>query len=309
MRIFRMSVRQNNKGMALIFMFIVMTALSTMVISYLFFVSSSIRSIGALEDDSQAFYLAEAGMHKAIWYLYNTAPDGSSDGSWRTSSYPAAPGAGANDPRQESFGNGTYTMWVADSNGDIQITARGTMNNAVRTVRQTFSGYTWTEIIYDEFESNFGNWTDGGKDCARYTGGTRAHQGSDAVNLQDNTATSLMSTGNLALAAYNQIKVDFWYYPRGMENNEDFWLQISTNGGGGYATDQVWVSGSDFVNDSFYEASVTMTGYALTNQTRIRFRVDASHNNDDVYFDEVRVSATAQTTISLTAVANSWSEL
>ena len=234
-------------------------------------------------------------MHKAIWYLINgnTAPDSSTDGSWRTTAYPADPGAGPTDPKQESFANGDYTMWVENSGSNIQITSRGTMDSSERIVRQTFAAASWTEIIYDEFESSFGNWTDGGTDCLYYTGGTYAHQGSDAVELRDNTSTSVASTSDLALSGYTQILVEFWYYTRSFAAGEDFWLQISTNSGGSYATVQSWAQGTDFSNDTFYEESVIITGYTLTDQTRIRFRADASTDSDEVYFDEIRVSASA----------------
>jgi len=77
-----------------------------------------------------------------------------------------------------------------------------------------------------------------------------------------------------------------------MDNpNEDFWLQISTDGGSNFSTVEEWNWGDEFVNDQFYPDSVIITGYTLTNQTVLRFRCDASGNNDDVYIDEVVVSA------------------
>ena len=302
---------KNNKGVALLFTFMILVAMTISTVAYISLVQYSTRNAGNQVSDSQAFSLAEAGLHKAIWYLINgnTAPDGSTDSSWRTTAYPTAPGAGLNDSKQESFANGTYTMWAEASSGNVQITARGTMNGIERIIRQTFATATWTEITNDAFETDFGNWTDGGTDCLRYTGGTYAHEGSAAIDIQDNTTTSLMSTGDLTLAAYTQVKIDFWYYPRSMETNEDFWLQISTNGGGSYATDTSWARGTDFSNNSFYEESVTMTGYTWTDTTRIRFRVDASNNGDDVYFDEIVVSATADAAGTLIPIADSWEEL
>ena len=150
----------------------------------------------------------------------------------------------------------------------------------------------WTQIISDYFEGGFGNWNDGGTDCLLYTGGTYAHQGSNAIDLQDNTDTSVMTTNNLDLSAYAEVKVDFWYYPRSFDNSaEDFWLQISTNDGSSFDTVEEWNVGDEFTNDDFYPDSVIITGYTLTNQTQIRFRCDASGDADDVYIDEVVVSA------------------
>jgi Tfp pilus assembly protein PilX len=302
------------KGTVLLFTLIVMISLISVVGAYIGFVQSSTKSIGAQIADSQAFYLAEAGLHKAIWYLTNTAPDDSNNGTWRTVAYPAEPSPDGNDPQQESLGEGTYTIWVEDSAGNVRITARGTTGNLSRTIEQTVTvDYGWMEIIYDEFESGFGNWTDGGADCDRYTGDTYAHQGSAAVNLQDDTDESVVSTGDLALSAYDdEIKVEFWYKAVGLSSGEDFWLQISTNGGGDYTTVQSWAKDIDFQNSTFYEESVTITGYSLTDQTRIRFRCDASNNGDDVYIDEIRVLAYSSDVggeVTVENVVDTWQEL
>ncbi len=310
----KLKVTYGKKGAVLLFTLMVMITLTSVVGAYLGFVQYSTRSTGAQIADSQAIYLAEAGLHKAVWYLLNTAPDSSTDGSWRTTAYPAEAGPDPNDPQQESLGEGTYTIWVEDSASNVKITARGTAGDLSRTIEQTVTVDSgWTEIIYDEFESDFGNWTDGGDDCLRYTGDTHAHQGDAAVNLQDNTSTSVVTTGDLSLSAYDdEVKVDFWYKAVGMDSNEDFWLQISTNGGGDYTTVQSWAEGTDFQNDTFYEESVTITGYSLTDQTRIRFRCDASNNGDDVYIDEIRVLAYSDDgagEVTVENVVDTWQEL
>jgi len=104
------------KGAVLLFTLMVMITLISVVGAYLGFVQSSTRSTGAQISDSQAIYLADAGLDMAIWYLRNTAPDGSTDCSWRTTTaYPLAPGPDPNDPQQESYGNGTFTIWVQKS--------------------------------------------------------------------------------------------------------------------------------------------------------------------------------------------------
>jgi len=42
---------------------------------------------------------------------------------------------------------------------------------------------SWDLLTYDDFEDGFGNYTSGGGDCELYTGGTYAHQESNAVNI------------------------------------------------------------------------------------------------------------------------------
>ncbi len=135
----KLTIDRGRKGAVLLFTLIVMITLISVVGAYLDFVQSSTRSTGAQIEDSQAIYLADAGLDMAIWYLRNTAPDGSADCSWRTTAYPAVPGPDPNDPQQESFGNGTFTIWVQDSGSDIQVYARGTVGGLSRVITQTLA--------------------------------------------------------------------------------------------------------------------------------------------------------------------------
>jgi hypothetical protein len=75
-----------------------------------------------------------------------------------------------------------------------------------------------------------------------------------------------------------------------MENNEDFWLQISTNGGSTYSTVATWAANSQFVNGQRYNETVTLnSGFASFNP-RVRFRCDASSNSGYVYVDDIVLS-------------------
>jgi hypothetical protein len=110
------------------------------------------------------------------------------------------------------------------------------------------------------------------------------------MRLRDNTTTSVGTTDNLDLTIYDEITVDFGYYCRSMDNsNEDFWLQLSTDGGASYTTVEEWNFGDEFVNDVFYTDLVIIPG-PFTVNTRLRFRADASGNQDWVYIDDVVIS-------------------
>ncbi|MBT8046017.1 MAG: hypothetical protein KJN67_02510, partial [Pontiella sp.] len=172
----------------------------------------------------------------------------------------------------------------------VQVDATGGSDTATLTITVDAAPVGWVEILYDDFEGGFGNWDDGGTDCKLYTGGARAHQGNNALHLQDNTSTSVSSTGDLALSAKSEIKVEFWANTQNLKNNEDFWLQISTDGGSNYDTVKDYNAGTEFENDVFFSDTVLISGYTLTDQTRLRFRCDASSNSDNVFIDEVRVS-------------------
>ncbi len=152
------------------------------------------------------------------------------------------------------------------------------------------TGCTYTTINSNNFESSLGIWTDGGSDCARYNSATYANSGSYSVFLRDNTSTSVMSTSNLNLAAYTELTVSFSYITSSMDNaNEDFWLQISTNGGSTYTTVEEWNRGDEFENLIRYNDVVVIPG-PFTSTTRIRFRCDASDNNDLVFIDDVVIT-------------------
>ena len=91
------------------------------------------------------------------------------------------------------------------------------------------------------------------------------------------------------LSSFEDITVDFVFYARSMENGEDFWLQISTNGGSSYSTVASYAAGTSFDNNSFYGDAVTIQG-PFSSNTRIRFRCDASTNSDYIYIDDVTIT-------------------
>ena len=189
----------------------------------------------------------------------------------------------------------TYRIIAYNTAGNSSYSNEASATTDSNTVRGI------DEIIYDDFEGDtYGNWNDGGDDC-KVDSTEHAHQGFYSVNLERDTSTSVVTTKDLELSDYDDVIVEFWYKAVSMEADEDFWLQISTNGGSTYTTVKTWVAGIDFDNDTFYFDSVTITGYTLTNQTRIRFRLDASDDDDDIYLDEIRVSAVSGslTTIDL----------
>ena len=70
----------------------------------------------------------------------------------------------------------------------------------------------WVQLSYDDFESGWGNYTDGGRDCSLYTGGTYAQQGNNAVNIQDNSGTgssfSYTRSIDTDTPGFSQIEID-----------------------------------------------------------------------------------------------------
>ncbi|MCB9088176.1 MAG: S8 family serine peptidase [Calditrichae bacterium] len=230
-------------------------------------------------------YSGTAGVAVSFSSAGSYDPDGSissylwnfGDGSTSTSANPTHVYASAN----------TYnvSLTVTDNNG---------AQNTDNTTATITGGGGWTVITYDNFESGMGNYTDGGSDMSRYTGGTYAHQGSAAADIQDNsgTASSFYHTANHNVTGYSTLEVDFWFRMVSMESGEDFWVQFYN--GSAWQTVAAFARGATYGgvtlnNNVFYHVTITLsnTQYNFPTNAKLRFMCDASNNSDDVYIDEI----------------------
>ena len=152
-------------------------------------------------------------------------------------------------------------------------------------------GCDWEVVDNNTFENGWGIWNDGGSDCRRSSNDSNyANSGIYCVRLRDNNVTGTTTTDNLDLSSYEKIAISFTYYPRSMDNsNEDFWFQVSTNGGGTYTTIEEWNRGDEFENNIREFDDFEVNG-PFTSNTRLRFRCDASGNSDWIYLDDVVIS-------------------
>lgn len=149
---------------------------------------------------------------------------------------------------------------------------------------------TLTTIASDGFESGWGVWSDGGSDAARISNAVYASSGSYSLRLRDNTSTSVVTTTNFDLSNYNTITLAFSYHVVSFDNSgEDFWLQVSTDGGANFTTVEEWNRDDEFVNNQSYSDQVEISG-PFTGNTQFRFRCDASGNQDWVYLDEIEIT-------------------
>jgi hypothetical protein len=147
----------------------------------------------------------------------------------------------------------------------------------------------WQVITFDNFESGMGSYTDGGADMSRYTGGTHAHQGVAAADIQDNSgvASSFYHTASYNVTGYQTLEVDFWFKMVSMETNEDFWVQFFD--GTTWRTVATFARAGSIQNNTFYHQVVTISRstYNFPTNAKLRFMCDASADNDDVYIDEI----------------------
>ncbi|CAA6810555.1 MAG: Unknown protein, partial [uncultured Aureispira sp.] len=195
-----------------------------------------------------------------------------------------------------SYGNGSYSLVDASGTSLISGAAFTSTETQQACLGSTGGGGgggttpSTTQIYGDYFESGFGNWNDGGGDCARYNG-SRSSEGSYSIRLRDNSSTaSSMTSDAFDATSYDQITVDFTFYAYSMETGEDFFVKIYN--GSSWSTVEAYVSGTDFSNNQFYTASVTLdkANYNFTSSAQLRFQCDASANADQVYIDEVVVT-------------------
>ena len=178
----------------------------------------------------------------------------------------------------------SFTVYARDD-----ATNTSDASNTENVTTQSSGGGDSTVLNEGFFESGWDNWVDGGSDAYRYRG-SRAYEGSYAIRLRDNTNSSVMTLSNINVSSYNNINIEFYFYARSMENGEDFWVQYYD--GSSWNTIATYTSGTDFSNNTFYNASVNISSadYNFPSNSQFRFRCDASGNNDQIYIDQVTIT-------------------
>lgn len=231
----------------------------------------------ATDVDINALLSWTAGLHSGSHDIYfGTSPSPAFQGNQSGTSF---------DPGV--LANGTTYYWAVD-----EVNNSGTTIGDLWSFTTVAAPSTWTVLTSDDFETGFGNWTDGGSD-ARLSSNFAV--GNQCLALQDNSSTSESELANaLDLTAYTELKVEFSYVVQSFEGNEDFWLRYSSDGGTSWSTIVALVNDIDFVDDGTrYYLSITIesTSHTFNNNVKLMFECDASGNADDVYIDDVVISA------------------
>lgn len=189
--------------------------------------------------------------------------------------------------------SGTYTFQVSKTGYVTHTQSISISNGVLTTVNVALSPVPSCNYVThnsQNFETSWGIWTDGGTDCARISNATYANSDPYSIQLRDNTTSSLMTTTSQNCAIYTEMKVSFSYITASFDNSdEDFWLQISKNGGSTYTTVADYNYSVQFTNGVRQNVTVTIPG-PFTSNTRFRFRCDASADDDQVYIDDVVIT-------------------
>lgn len=258
---------------------------------------------GTLTIAGQTFTVNQAGVPCSYGVSPTSAAFGEAGGS-ASFAVTAAAGcawtAGSNDAwisitsGASGSGNGSVGYAVA-ANGTTSARS-GSMTIAGQTVTVTQdagSTGSWVELTNDDFESGWGSYVDGGSDCRRSArDAAYAHQGTYCVRIRDNSgsASSFYSQNSLNISSYSELQIEFWYRPVSMETNENFFVELWD--GTQWNVIANYVAGTDFTNNNFYNPTIVVDSGSVNfaSNAQLRFRCDASGNNDRVYIDEIVVS-------------------
>lgn len=143
-------------------------------------------------------------------------------------------------------------------------------------------------VNFDDMESGFAFWNDGGSDC--YWDPAFGIDDTRSIRIRDNSGSvSSMFTDIIDMSAYLSANISFTYFPVSMENNEDFFLEYSLNGGQSFTIIEEWNRGVEFENNIRYFEDVSFEGIDFTSNMVFRFRCDASGNADKIYIDNVLI--------------------
>lgn len=209
---------------------------------------------------------------------YNVYVDGFLDGSTSNTSY-SVTGVGANT---------TYTVSVSA----VDAASNESPASAIDVTTNSNGGGS-TTLLSHFFESGWDGWSDGGSDCYRYNG-SRSWEGNWSIRIRDNSGTvSAMTSPSYNVSGYSQLDIEFYFYAYGMETGEDFWVRYYD--GSSWQTVAAYASGTNFNNNTFYSATVTLTSanYTFPTNAQFRFQCDASANADHIYIDAVTVTASS----------------
>ncbi len=154
---------------------------------------------------------------------------------------------------------------------------------------------TWDTLTYDNFNSGYGSYSDGGGDCTRRS--DYKYEGTYSVRLRDNSGSSRCTLTNgidVDTPEYTSIKVDFWWMWRGDYWNpgEDWWVRYYDGGQWRTVLDRNYPDG--FSKNTWYHEIVYIneSDYNFPSNMRIRFQCDASSNYDEMYIDHIYINAT-----------------
>jgi len=145
-------------------------------------------------------------------------------------------------------------------------------------------------LLGSYFETGWSSWIDGGSDATRINNSSSAWEGVYSIRLTDNSGSqSAMTSPIFNLSDATGLEIEFYFKAVSMEAGEDFWIQYK-NGSGIWTTIGQAISGTHFINNTFYAATQTVPGFVPTTAGSLRIQCDASDDTDKIFVDAVKIT-------------------
>jgi Zn-dependent metalloprotease len=147
----------------------------------------------------------------------------------------------------------------------------------------------WTVISSTNFESGMGPYTLGGKDASLVTGSASSGTNSVRIRAGSGIASSFATTTGMNLAGRTALRVQYSMIANGMENGKDYFVELQVNGNPWQVIGN-FAAGTSFTN-GVRQAKDLQVSLPGTANVKVRFRCDGALKNDEVFIDDVVVSA------------------
>lgn len=147
----------------------------------------------------------------------------------------------------------------------------------------------WRTILNEDFKQGYGTFQKGGRH-ARHYNSVKYRDG--VVRIQNGKGSkSSFYSDDIALNGQSDFRVTFSFYAIGMENDDSFCLDFSTNSGKKWNSVKCWSSPNDFWNKNWFDDVSVEFSENNADELNIRFRCQGDSNKDDVLFDKVEIEA------------------
>jgi hypothetical protein len=160
----------------------------------------------------------------------------------------------------------------------------------------------WGTLLSEDFQTSvnggMGVFTSPGDDAKRVgsTDGTISVSGFHSARIRDRSdGDSAITSNSFSVNAVSALYVNFKFKGIGMENGDDFFVEIEYDGSGAWIDVAQIVSGVDFV-DAAADPTAAFNDYCLlwgipngVINAKIRFRSDGDGDADQVFIDDILV--------------------
>lgn len=146
---------------------------------------------------------------------------------------------------------------------------------------------TPTTLLFESFESGFGDWTQGGQGDWRVRGGNTT-DGSQSAQVDGRATDAQLVSPTVSLTGYTNATVSFdWLIDNSFDSGEYLAFDVSFNGGATWQ-EEARLRGNVDSENVWFSPSFDVSGQS---SVRLRFRGTMSSSNEDAYVDAVQIVA------------------